>query len=458
MRPLALTCALALALGGALRPPAADVPARRANLERRSALLEAWEASDLRRRDAAVRVLAKHRKGAERPSSSPRAEALTEALRILVRDEDAGEPLSATQRFVDSLDLRVVPGLYQGRPEGKPQPLVVRVVQLYHVPLEHAVEVSLIWISESGEEHRARTEPVVPAAFLNDGFEMFVRAPSNVPGAWSLVCEVAHHDVSARGIPVPVYGLDAFEDVVRTLEPDVRRELDALVETGLRPAFPRAFLEGVGLVATHDTARWSGARSTRLPFESLSGLEQGALWHVGVSDTAPDRVVLFLPPEDEDPQAVFIGPGGAAWSSFARDHDAWLISCDLPLRRAEGASFFSLARELAAFAPEAEVQVVVRGAGLLQLALAFRDGSEPPFDGLLVSCVLASNREPRNLPAARGLLVVSEAEAAADVVELGTNAGSSHAASGEWSWVRRTHPWIVTDLELPALFSAWLRR
>ena len=440
-------CAL-LAASNSPSQTSLEVARGRANLERRSAFLELWEESDSRRKDAAIRIFKSHRAGAERRSALPRIEALTEAWRVLARPEDSGEPLRHAQRFADSLDVRVVPGIYPGRPDGKPEPLTVRINQLYHVPLEHAVEVSLFWIGADGNEVRARTEPVMPLAFRKDGFVMYVTAPSVIPGTWSLVVEISIHGEKARGRPIPVYGIDALEEILQTLTPDVRREIDALLETGLRPAFPRAFLEEVGLVSTSDTDRWSGARSGTASHELLREFGGGTLWHVGVSKREPRRVVLFMPPREEDPRAVFVGPVGEAWTEFARSHEAWLISSDLPLRSAGARSLMSIAGTLRERLPETEIFLVARGGALLDVALAFLDGTESPFDGLLLSLALASDKAPRNLPDVRGLAVVSEASKRLPRESLGNQT--------DWDWVRRTEPWILTDLELPELFSEWL--
>ncbi len=435
-------------------PGTQRLAAIRAGLERRALFLDTWQVSSVEAQTRARRVLQLERDGAERLAATPGVRALTKAWRSLVDDEEDSFEFPIEQQLVDSLDLRVVPGIYEGQPEGKPEALTVRVSSLYRVAVEQGVKLSLIWIGNDGAELRARTEPILPRAFDSTGFLMYIRAPSVVPGAWKLVPEIVSGEQSFRGIAVPVLGADEPDLLSAGSDEETRAQFKLLREHGIRPTFFRAFMKTVGLLSAEEVFDWKGARLNAIESEPFRSLREDSVkcWSVGPGVVkTPKCIVLLLRPEDERPESVLVGAVGDAWSATASKHEWWVLSTSLRLRADEDPSLLSLATELKRKYPKAALVLVGRGAALLEVQLAQLHNPTWDLDALVLSTVLSPSARPRNLPNVKGLFVASDAS------RRGTEVLEEEGRA-TWIWDQRPAPMVVTDLELPSLIADFLAR
>ncbi|MCB9913762.1 MAG: hypothetical protein H6828_01275 [Planctomycetes bacterium] len=132
----------------------------------------------------------------------PDFDALARARRALLGE---AAPAPALDELAESLDLRVVPGCFAARAEGRGEATTVAVTQLWRAPGRDA-DVTLWW-TRGEERERARSEPVAAASFAA-GFEMYVRPPVSTPGRWALVAELRAGDASAWSRPVAVECVD----------------------------------------------------------------------------------------------------------------------------------------------------------------------------------------------------------------------------------------------------------
>ena len=424
----------------------------RATHERRALFLNAWEQASAGEQARAIRILRLEREGATRLTATPSARELTRAWSTLTRsEEDPFEP-SSLRLLADSLDLRVLPGAFEGKPEGKPDHLTVRVTALYQEPIDHPLQVSLYWIHEDGREIRARTEVVAHRALSAIGFEMYVRAPTNLPETWSLVPEVSDGEESARGVPVTVMGLDQPEVLVREGDEGTAKDLKLLRLYGIRPLFLRAFQENLGVLSVDDQEAWRGARPVESALEPFSLLRAAGVscWAVGVEGVdSPRKVLILMRPEDERPETALAGAQGRVWSEAARSNGWWVLAPDLPLHSPEGPSILSIASRLSKLLPDAERILVGRGSALVELQLAQLHDLDWSVDRLVLSVVLSPSGRPRNLPALPGLFLSSNA------LETGSESLDLHAQE-MWLWEKRVEPPIITDLGLPLRLERWL--
>ncbi|HVS09628.1 MAG TPA: hypothetical protein VMS76_07110, partial [Planctomycetota bacterium] len=186
---------------------------------RRVEFLGAWERAGEAGRARALGVLESLRQAGAGSVAPPSFEALARARRALEREPDPAQERSDLRRLADALDLIAVPGAFEPAAEGPGQALTVLVRRLYRTGTHAGVELSLVWIAPSGEEHAARREPVEAAALEGDAFPMYLRAPLSEPGLWHLVPVVERDGVALRGSPVPVECVERLgERLERALE------------------------------------------------------------------------------------------------------------------------------------------------------------------------------------------------------------------------------------------------
>lgn len=330
-------------------------------VERERELLELWEElGPDARRDLEARVAAGRdpRMGRFQPIPLP---ALSRASRALLHPGDDG-PLEPWFELVDSLDLRVVPGVFAARESGRGEPMTVVLAGLWDSPVdqrrEEDVEVALVWRGPAGEERLARQEPASVRA-LEAGFEMYVRPPESGPGVWKLVLEVRTSGgvVRSRGVAVEcVAGLAEGRDALAAGDAgpgsaDLAARLSTLLREGLRiagadPVGPRL-------------AALGGAPS---PSPRALGAAPGArdLAPHAVGEPRPGQdVVVLLPRRGEHPLDLLTGPVGRAWAAFAAERGALVRTAD-PVADREAAGLRELVRRLAADGA-GRVVVVARG-------------------------------------------------------------------------------------------------
>lgn len=424
----------------------------RAGLERRALFLEAWERAGADQQSRAARVLRLEREGARRASSTPSVRALTRAWRALTLDDEDPFAPPPLRELADSLDLRVLPGFFEGQESGKPQPLTVRVSQLYLVNAETPVELTLTWKHSDGRTVHGRTEPIASRAFKGNGFIMYLRAPSVVPGAWTLEPKLEWEGESSVGVSISVLGIDHARELVEGADAQTVQDLELLRQYGIRPLFERSFLSTLGILPVEDETGWQGARPLPLDDPALAKLqlESASVWGLGIAETDSPRAILFLlPPDDERPETAFVGRLGSEWGRVARENEWWIITSRLPLVADDAPSVLKLAKVMGELHSEAKRVLVARGSALLSIQMARLRKPDWNVEHMVVSTVLGGSAPPRNLPSVSGLFLSSDAHKKSEEV-----VGAEGAP--QWLFRRRTVPQIVTDLSLPGTIADWL--
>ena len=175
-------------------------------VERERALLEAWIGASEQQRVGLERIVREGR-NSRRSSLSPLdLRSISRGLRNLRVPERADE-LWVWYDLLDALDLRLRPGVFAARSEGRGEPITVGLDSLwshsYEGDPDREMQAKLIWVAPDGTEEDARSEPVT-ARILMRGFEMFIRPPISTAQTWELVLEVQTPSGALRGVPVRV--------------------------------------------------------------------------------------------------------------------------------------------------------------------------------------------------------------------------------------------------------------
>jgi hypothetical protein len=472
-RPLALAAIASLAAPAlAAAQEAEPDPAARqhAAVERHQRTVEnlrwvdflgAWERADGPGRARALEVLESLRQAGAGSVAPPSFEALARARRALEREPDPAQERSDLRRLADALDLIAVPGAFEPAAEGPGQALTVLVRHLYRTGPHAGVELSLVWIAPSGEEHAARREPVEAAALEGDPFPMYLRAPLSEPGLWQLVPVVERDGVALRGSSVPVECVERFGGrldgaLERARNPETPEGRLALALADLRLLGARTLAALRPSEALELLERPSEARAAALPAPLQPCFTDGQgriCWAWSINGVErPERVVVLLAPPGEPADAILAGAPGAAWRAFAREHSARVVSAQLPPLgpehgAAEIAELFARLRG----GSSAPLLVVARGDTLGRLQLGLLGEERPPFELLAASTILGAR--PEEVFASVPRLFVALGGAA----ELPESAGGAEAAR-ELTWIDGSPIPLCDELRLPRLVSSWLEQ
>lgn len=341
-------------------------------VERERELLELWEElTPSGRTELESRLAAAEVAGRGRFQRAP-LDSLARVSRAMLHPGDDGE-LEPWFELVDSLDLRVVPGLFEAREAGRGEPMTVVLDALWDSPVDHRadtdVEVALLWRSEAGDELLARQEPATARA-LEAGFEMYIRPPESGPQTWRLLLEVRTEGgvVRSRGVLVECVSdlAERREELLGTGggagATDLAIRLERLRGEGLRLASadrlgPRlAVGEAPSAVLPRALAAEPGARVT-------------ASYALGEVRT-DQEVIVLLPRRGEHPLDLLTGPVGRAWGELAATRGALVRTADPVVDR--GAAGLRALVERHAQGGARSVVVVARGVSgqLLPGALA----------------------------------------------------------------------------------------
>ena len=387
---------------------------------------------------------------------SPPIEALAEAWHLARGDfdeiEDAPDRTNVLQRIVDSLALRVVPSAFEvdeslAADRGEAMTVFVTPLAALELSCEGECEISLHWVAPDGEaraggEVLARRESLDPAVLKTREFEMYVHAPGGLAGQWSLVPELESGDERARGIPVPVEGIVDLDSQLEALEGEARARIGTRLATGWREPQGRSLSEF-----------FAGVSSGVQPF-SVPGLELSPGRLLAVEPGSPsggsvDTLVLLAAPGEPAAWSL-AGASGRAWSSFADSTGMRVLATDLPIVMAgqdtdqsRGPGLGDLLQTLESLEPEGGRLLLARGSALSRLALARRRGFEPELVGVIQSTYLGPGARPTALYEVPTLFVQVLAEEEGASVE------------GGMSWLRRPHPPLLADPELPDLVADW---
>jgi hypothetical protein len=351
---------------------------------------------------------------------------------------------SPEQALASVLSLRVVPGAFEARSEGRGEATTVHLVRRRDVVIEGDQILSLYWLGPDGEEIRARRE-VVPHAVVRAGtVEMFIRPPVAAPGPWQLVCEVGMDKRASRGLPVSV---DCVSDLTAR-----RSALAALPAVSMRGR-----TLGESLTALCDR----GVRHSALGASELLTLAEGGALGRLQPVTHHGSLELHITPESEptgtlvivggsalSPLELAAGAASRAWLSFAESERMRVILLDLPLSaRRGGLSLPMRIIELREERPEDAFHLVAFGdvAGFVP-SMRTRY-PELPLDGVtLVSGSLKrAGRDPRL--DIRTMLV----ECSGESLEPAWNKGEG------FGQVLIREPFVLSAALIPDLMIAWDR-
>jgi hypothetical protein len=440
-------------------------------IERERELLERYCAAP-----AELRARAEDLLRAGRDPRSPRLNPLPLATIAAARRAlEDGEPSSELEPWfdlVDSLDLRVVPGLFCARREGRGEALTVTLVSLWDSRVaggsgghergalepgalepEGGVEASLIWISPDGEELRARREPVSAAA-LDAGFEMYIRPPASGAGLWSLCLELRTSLGLVRSAPVPVECVEDLAGLRARLasapgvdHPAAGRELARRIEDACQHGLRRA--SGLSIETWSERLSSGAAGPTPRPFDAGDLRTAGAsLWELAPRAEPSKRMFLLLVAQEEHPTDVLTGPVGRAWSRVYASEAVRVLAARLPLPGAEGLDLRELARHLKGVEGVEHLVVVARGD--FGRALPRELMSEPCADiDALVLSETPAVRAP--LPEELQVPTLQLEFSAQSASELGSFVASS---AGHTRW-RSTRPAVIGVATAPELMAAW---
>lgn len=248
--------------------------------------------------------------------------------------------------MVDSVDLRVLPGVFNARSEGRGEPMTVRLTSIWDSLADqtekHDLPVRLIWHSPTGEETVARQE-VAGIEHFEEGFDMYIRPPASGPGLWELTLEVETPAGRVESLPVSVECVADLPGLVQRLEGErppglaqaLGRRLDLLREYGIRVASGTSIADWVEAL--------EAPRPEALGLQPISGEEVGVpgevFWQLRRTEQVRG-VLLVLVNRDESPADLFRGPRLDAWSALAEEQGLLLLAGHVPisLDSAEGLS------------------------------------------------------------------------------------------------------------------------
>jgi hypothetical protein len=340
-----------------------------------------------------------------------------------------------------SLDLRLVPGCFEVRREGRGEAMTVSLERLWRGP-GRAARVSLFWVAPDGKRSRARSEPVTAAAFER-GFEMYIRPPMSAPGRWHLTVELEAAGETAPGIPIPV---DCVADLASWREPEdsaagraFAERLDLLLELGLR----RGSL--ATLAEQHAILRGAPEAGVLLMPSAVAGVILCEL-----NPQSPMRrsatVLVASAPGRGAIESCF-GPEGRAWRDLARNSNLRVFVASLPAGEHAVAPWLSVIAELAEAGKGDEMILALRG----ELALLLPQAIERAPAASVAALVLYSSPATFSslaAPAPCPMLFVS-----------GASAGSGYTKDGTpRTRISRSEADLLLPPEVPALLLDWWSR
>ncbi len=366
------------------------------------------------------------------------------------------EKLYRWQKLADAVDLRVVPGAFEARSEGRGEAMTVHVSTLFDVLwLEGWVDVILFWIGEDGEEQRARGESIYSKSFER-GFLMHIRPPVSEPGRWRLVAELRMRTEkgSVRSHAVPV------DCVAKLRERSARlAELDTPLAARLRARLRPLFAFGA---RSHDAlplAHWFDLAEGEVGSSPLRPVCAGEVWEiVSPEGASPAEVVLILATPDEHPTDLLHEEVRKAWASSPNAARRLVVAASLST--AAPGDIVPLVSSLRSRPGIERLTLVVRGENalfvpgvLLAEERAAEEGEEPsePAHGVdaLVMAETSAARVPPRVPLSIPILQIED-----EAPELALEEGVS-SSGAFWRRVSLAVPRPICPLELPGRIDAW---
>lgn len=371
------------------------------------------------------------------------------------------KPLYRWQFLADAIDLRVAPGAFEARSEGRGESMTVHVSTLFDVLwLEGRVDLILFWIGEDGEELRARGEAILAGSFER-GFPMYIRPPVSEPGRWRLVAELRTEKGSVRTHAVPVDCVAKLrERTARLAELDTPLAVRLIAR--LRPLFAFGARSGDALPLAHwfDLVEGEVGSSPLRPVSVAESLGHGGeVWEIVPPEGAsPTEVVLILTTPDEHPTDLLHEEIRAAWASSPNAPRRWVVAASLST--AALGDLVPLVSSLRARPGTERLTLVVRGEnalfvpGLLlaaERAAEEEEESVKPVHGVdaLVMAETSAARVPPRVPLSIPILQIAD-----EAPELALEEGVS-SSGAFWRRISLAVPRPVCHLELPGRIDAW---
>jgi hypothetical protein len=301
--------------------------------------------------------------------------------------------------LLDSTDLRVIPGAFNARSEGRGEPMTVMVTSIWNGDREgldpKPFGVNLIWTAPDGEESVARRE-VAEAANLESGFSMYLRPPISKPGVWWLTLELESVAGVVRSHPVPVECLDDIP-ALRTelhkaaaspsghLQRSLLGRLEPLLEFGLRKG---------GSYSLASWLKWDDEfQGTKTGITPMDGGGLGApgvtFWQLTESATGKGTLLL-LAKKDESPLDVFSGVRQAQWVALGKACDLRVIAVQLPISSSSLKPLGACLSALDAADADGPLILVARGESGQVLPYLLKQFPQEGLDALVLSETLGA--------------------------------------------------------------------
>ncbi len=440
-------------------PQVNQMLARRAALrvERTQLLLEKYSRAEKAARASADQILRTAGEELERSRAPLPLESIAAATRA-VEGDLRNTSLEAWCVLADSIDLRVVPGVFAAREEGLGEPMTVNLDGIWKPAAppepEGGVDLKLIWIAPDGLETVARSEPASVAALV-EGFQAYIRPPVSDAAVWHLVLELRVGPGIIRGRPVPIECVEGLGETraqlaavaVEEASPLQRRVLERLRllrELGLRQASATRLSDWISL---------TGESPGGLSLEALKYVrldpEEIVVWEHPLGNG--QRAVLLLADAFESPADLLSGPRGRAWGDFAAKHGWRVLAAAPSLPGQAGFQVAQLVQSLREQQGIDELVVVTRGDFGRTLPAHPQSEDLKGIDALVLSETLAARA---GLSPDLGLSTLQLVLGAKEELALDEDEGPS---------TRRTRLYLsvpdpVGVLEVPRRLATWLNQ
>lgn len=412
--------------------------------EREAELLDMLAEADEQSRAAVSQMLIGSRRRGQPAMKRSELDVLARARRLLLDGEEREWEL---QQLADCLSLRVTPGCFAAREEGRGEYTVVHVQKLWQVESLDAY-ASLYWIDPKGKRQRVVTEPVSSASF-DAGFEMFIRPPAASAGRFHLEIELEQGIRIARGVPVPVDCVAELAELkgrLRGTSPlgagsagrAFAQRLELLERIGLRTTSPVPLAEQRAILAGESSAELRVVELAEAPSAVLYQFES-------IKDPVHDQAVLLASRPGQPALDLSAGRTGKAWRERLAAKGVRVFVASLPATEHGVEPWLALAEQLKQQESIQELTLVAGGELALQLPRALLRADEHPVNALVLFDSPAVNSpQPEQVPCPTLLVAGAAAEA-----------GEEHGAD-RWTRIRRTEANLVLEPELPRLVAEWL--
>jgi hypothetical protein len=358
--------------------------------------------------------------------------------------------------FLAALDVRLTPGFFAVREEGKGEAITVHVTQLYATPLPRELVIGLDWVAPDGSRYRARTEAFTPREF-GDGLEMYIRPPVSEASIWRLspTLRLGERELRAPGVLVPC--IDDVEAARKQLQAggegsrtgprrDLWRDWTQLQDYGVRATSAAELPERLGQFGLPGGTDWT----QDFGWVSFGSKDAVGAWAFAPQETTQDAVLILTDGRRHE-SAVFAGELESRWNRFSKDHRSFVLALSYTGEAEDRARLDAIIAELRAQGVE-RFGIVASGDTAVMLPAHLRELPEGTVGRLLIHSSPTVANGVRLALAAPVLGVAYGQES--DAVQR--QQADEIAGDAERWWVRRRGPAFLTELEIPALLGRWM--